>query len=99
MAGSISFLDRAELVDGVTALIARAKIPELREPASSSDGQRSGVEGPGDHLAKGQESDIPARGRVCALREQDLWVKPGVAFHVRTRGTVPCSIRWATPER
>ncbi len=31
MAGSISFLDRAELIEGVTALIARAKSPELRE--------------------------------------------------------------------
>jgi hypothetical protein len=31
VAGSISFPERAELVDGVTALIARAKSPELRE--------------------------------------------------------------------
>ena len=30
MAGSISFLDRAELIEGLTALIARAKSPELR---------------------------------------------------------------------
>src|SRR3954454_23669575 len=28
---AVSFLDRAALVDGVTALIARAKSPELRE--------------------------------------------------------------------
>ena len=29
--GSISFLDPAELIDGMTALIAEAKSPELRE--------------------------------------------------------------------
>jgi hypothetical protein len=28
---AVSFLDRAELIDGVTSLIARAKSPELRE--------------------------------------------------------------------
>ena len=50
--GAISFLDRAELVDGVTALIARAKSPELREarvstsPAASCRGRTSGSASP-----------------------------------------------------
>ena len=54
--GAISFLDRAELVDGVTALIAKAKSPELRE-AHVFD--LSGSELPwkdlGITLSKGQE--------------------------------------------
>jgi hypothetical protein len=90
MAGSLSFLDRGELIDGVTALIARAKSPELRE-ARVFD--LSGSELPwkdlGITLAKGQEVTFLLGGRVWLAREQDLWVEPGVAFHVRTRGARP----------
>src|SRR6516162_7400920 len=85
-----SFLDRAELVDGMTALIARAKSPELRE-ARAFD--LSGSELPwkelGITLAKGQEVTFLLGGRVWLAREQDLWVEPGVAFHVRSRGARP----------
>jgi hypothetical protein len=90
MAGSLSFLDRAELIDGLTALIARAKSPELRE-ARVFD--LSGSELPwkdlGITLAKGQEVTFLLGGRVWLAREHDLWVEPGVAFHVRTRGARP----------
>ena len=90
MAGSISFLDRAELIEGLTALIARAKSPELREARVF---ELSGSDLPwkdlGITLAKGQEATFLLGGRVWLSREQDLWVEPGVAFHVRTRGTRP----------
>ena len=90
MAGSISFLDRAELIEGVTALIARAKSPELREARVF---ELSGGDLPwkdlGITLARGQEATFLLGGRVWLSREQDLWVEPGVAFHVRTRGTRP----------
>lgn len=88
--GAISFLDRAELIDGVTALVARAKSPELRE-ARVFD--LSGSELPwkdlGITLARGQDVTFLLGGRVWLAREQDLWVEPGVAFHVRTRGARP----------
>jgi hypothetical protein len=90
MARSISFLDRAELIDGLTALIAKAKSPELREARVF---ELSGSDLPwkdlGITLARGQEATFLLGGRVWLSREQDLWVEPGVAFHVRTRGTRP----------
>src|SRR6185503_2442311 len=86
----LSFLDRAELIEGLTALIARAKSPELREvrvfELSGSDLPWKDL---GITLAKGQEATFLRGGRVWLSREQDLWVEPGVAFHVRTRGTRP----------
>jgi hypothetical protein len=90
MAGSISFLDRAELVDGMTALIARAKSPELREfRVFELKGSELPWKDLGITLAKGQEVTFLLGGRVWLAREQDLWVEPGVAFHVRTRGARP----------
>jgi Protein of unknown function (DUF3047) len=90
LAGSVSFLDRAELIDGMTALIARANSPELREVRIF---ELSGSELPwkdlGITVAKGQEVTFLLGGRVWLSREQDLWVEPGVAFHVRTRGARP----------
>jgi hypothetical protein len=90
MAGSISFLDRGELIDGMTALIARAKSAELQDvrvfELSGSDLPWKDL---GITLAKGQEATFLLGGRVWLSREQDLWVEPGVAFHVRTRGTRP----------
>ena len=41
LAGSMSFLDRGELIDGMTALIARANSPELREVRSSNSAAAS----------------------------------------------------------
>src|SRR5688572_7414986 len=90
MANAISFLDRAELIDGVTALIARAKSPELREfRAFELKGGELPWKDLGITLAKGQEVTFLLGGRVWLAREQDLWVEPGVAFHVRTRGARP----------
>jgi Protein of unknown function (DUF3047) len=90
MAGSISFLDRAELIDGLTALIARAKSLELRETRVF---ELNGSDLPWKDLAltlaKGQEVTFLLGGRVWLSREQDLWVEPGVSFHVRTRGARP----------
>jgi hypothetical protein len=89
-ANSISFLDRAELVDGVTALIARAKSSELREfRAFELKGSELPWKDLGITLAKGQEVTFLLGGRVWLARDQDLWVEPGVAFHVRTRGARP----------
>ncbi len=90
MAGSISFLDRVELIEGLTALIARANSPELHE---SRVFELSGSDLPwkdlGITLSRGQEATFLLGGRVWLSREQDLWVEPGVAFHVRTRGARP----------
>jgi hypothetical protein len=88
--GAMSFLDRAELIDGLQTLISKAKSPELREVC---DLDLSGGELPwkdlGISLAKGQEVTFLLGGRVWLSREQDLWVEPGVALHVRTRGARP----------
>jgi hypothetical protein len=90
MAGSISFLDRAELIDGLTALVAKAKSRELREVrVFELNGNELPWKDLGITLAKGQEVTFLLGGRVWLSREQDLWVEPGVAFHVRTRGTRP----------
>jgi len=88
--GSISFLDRAELLDGMSELISKAKSPELRDFRVF---ELSGSELPwkdlGISVAKDQEVTFLLGGRVWLSREHDLWVEPGVAFHVRTRGTRP----------
>jgi hypothetical protein len=89
-AGSISFLDRAELIEGVQALLARAKSPELREVhVFDLKGSELPWKDLGITATKGQEITFLLGGRVWLAREQDLWVEPGVAFHVRTRGTRP----------
>ncbi len=90
----VSFLDRAELIDGLTALISKAKSPELREfRVFELRGSELPWKDLGITLTKGQEATFLLGGRVYLSREHDLWVEPGVAFHVRTRGTRPCSIR------
>jgi hypothetical protein len=89
-AGAISFLDRAELIDGVQAIIARAKSPELREArVLDLRGSELPWKDLGITLNKGQEVTFLLGGRVWLSREQDLWVEPGVALHVRTRGSRP----------
>ena len=89
-AGSMSFLDRAELIDGLQALIAKAKSPELREfRVVDLRGGELPWKDLGITLLKGQEVTFLLGGRVWLSREQDLWVEPGVAFHVRTRGARP----------
>ncbi|MBV8806539.1 MAG: hypothetical protein JO042_15890, partial [Sinobacteraceae bacterium] len=86
--GSISFLDRAELIEGLKALISKAKSPELREfHVLDLRGSELPWKDLGITLTQGQEVTFLLGGRVWLSREQDLWVEPGVAFHVRTRGT------------
>ena len=87
---AIGFLDRAELVDGVTALVASAKSPELRDvKVFDLAGHDLPWKDLGISLAKGQEVTFLLGGRVWLARDQDLWVEPGVAFHVRTKGARP----------
>jgi hypothetical protein len=87
-AGAASFLDRAQFIDGLNALIAKAKSPELRETRivelGSNDLPWKDV---GLTLAKGQSVTFLLGGRLWLSHEQDLWAEPGVAFHARTRGT------------
>jgi hypothetical protein len=89
-ASAMSFLDRAEFIDGLSALIARAKSPEVLDvrvfELTSSDLPWKDI---GLTLAKGQQATFLLGGRLWLSREQDLWAEPGVAFHVRTRGTRP----------
>jgi hypothetical protein len=77
-------------MDGLEALISKAKSPELREFRVF---ELSGSELPwkdlGITLSQGQEVTFLLGGRVFLSREADLWVEPGVAFHVRTRGARP----------
>jgi len=88
--GSISFLDRAELIDGMTELIGSAKSPELREfRVFDLKGGELPWKDLGISVCKGQEVTFLLGGRVWLARDQDLWVEPGVAFHVRTRGALP----------
>ena len=86
----MSFLERAELIDGMTALVDRAKSPELAEARVF---ELVGADLPwkdlGITLEKGQQATLLLGGRVWLSREADLWVEPGVAFHVRSRGTRP----------
>jgi Protein of unknown function (DUF3047) len=89
-AGSTGAINRADLVDGLEALISKARSPELREftvlDLSSSELPWKDL---GISLSKGQEVTFLLGGRVWLSREQDLWTEPGVAFHVRTRGARP----------
>jgi hypothetical protein len=86
----ISFLDRAELIDGLNELISKAKSAELHEfHVVDLRGSELPWKDLGITLTKGQEVTFLLGGRVWLSREQDLWVEPGVAFHVRTRGTRP----------
>jgi DUF3047 family protein len=86
----ISFLDRAELIDGVQALVSQANPPELQDAhVFDLRGSELPWKDLGLTVSKGQEVTFLLGGRVWLSREQDLWVEPGVALHVRTRGTLP----------
>ena len=83
-------LDRAELIDGLTALVSKAKSPELRElEVFEIVGSELPWKDLGITVTQGQQVTFLLGGRVWLSREHDLWVEPGVAFHVRTRGTRP----------
>ena len=86
----VSFLDRAELIDGLKALFSKAQSPELREfHVFELAGRDLPWKDLGITANKGQEITFLLGGRVYLSREHDLWVEPGVAFHVRTRGERP----------
>lgn len=89
-AGSAGFLERAELIDGLTSLISRAKSPEIQTvrliELGSSDLPWKSL---GVSLVKGQAVTFLLGGRVWLSREQDLWGEPGLAFHARTKGRRP----------
>lgn len=90
MCTHVSFLDRAELIDGLTALISKAQSPELREHrVFELRGNELPWKDLGITLSKGQEVTFVLGGRVYLSRDHDLWVEPGVAFHVRTKGSRP----------
>jgi hypothetical protein len=76
------------------ALTAKVKSPELREARvfeiSGSDVPWKDL---GLTLAEAQGVTFLLDDRVRLAREQDLWVEPGVAFHVRTEAAAPSSIR------
>src|SRR5690242_8887781 len=76
---TFSFLDRAELIEGLTALIAQAHSPELREfHVFDLRGSELPWRDLGISVAKGQEVTFLLGGRVWLVdREQDLWVEPG----------------------
>jgi hypothetical protein len=89
-AAGMSFLDRNELIGGLQSLIAKAKSPELLEARVIELGRGDMPwKDVGLTLTKGQSVTFLLGGRVWLSREQDLWADPGVAFHVRTRGTRP----------
>jgi len=86
----MSFLERSELIDGLKALIDRAKSPELSETrVFELRGSDLPWKDLGLTVEQGQQVTFFLGGRVWLSREQDLWVEPGVAFHVRTRGNRP----------
>jgi hypothetical protein len=77
-AGSISFLDRAELIDGMTALIAAAKSPELREfQVFELKGSELPWKDLGIAVGKGQEVTFLLGGRVAWHSCGEAGLRPG----------------------
>lgn len=80
----------SEFVDGLEDLIARAAPSELEDYRTFN---LSGPDLPwqdlGMEVQTGQAVTFLIDGRVWLSREHDLWVEPGVAFHVRTGGRKP----------
>jgi hypothetical protein len=86
----VTSLDRGELVNGLQALIARAKSPELvawREISLTSDDLP--WKDLGLTARKGQAVTFLLGGRIWLARQLDIWVEPGTSFFVRSRGQRP----------
>ncbi len=85
-----SFLDRDEFLRDLENLIARAGSSEL---AAWRRFELTSADMPWRPLdlqpAKGQEVTFLVGGRVWLSRGHDLWVDPGTAFNVRSRGRRP----------
>lgn len=86
----VTSLDQGELLSGLRALIARAKSPEL---VAWREFDLTGNDMPWKDLGlaarKGQAVTFLLGGRVWLARQLDLWLEPGTAFHVRSRGKRP----------
>lgn len=85
-----SALERNELVNGLAALIARAKSPELVawRAFDLSSGDMPWKDA-GLAAKKGQAVTFLLGGRVWLARQLDIWVEPGTSFHARSRGQRP----------
>lgn len=80
----------ADFRKGVEELIARARSPEL---AGYRLFQINGSDLPwidlGLEAVKGQQITFLVTGRWWLSRQHDLWFRPGLGFHARTRGKRP----------
>lgn len=89
-ARTMDFLDRDTFVNGLTALIEKAKSPELAAyrvlELASNDMPWKATD---LNLKKGQEVTYLIGGRVWISREYDLWFEPGTSFNVRSVGKRP----------
>lgn len=84
-AASNSFLDRHEFIGGFEKLIAKADSSQLE---AYQVFRLRGTDLPWKDLGlnanKGQSVTFLVGGRLWLSREHDLWIEPGVAFHVRS---------------
>jgi hypothetical protein len=89
-AASPSFLDEREFVGGLEKLIERTRSRHLVEYRTF---KLSGPDLPwkelGMDVRSGDNVTFLLGGRLWLSREADLWVEPGVAFHVRSGGRKP----------
>lgn len=80
----------ADFRKGVEDLIARARSPEL---AGYRLFEIDGADLPwidlGLEAARGQQITFLVTGRMWLARQYDLWFRPGLVFHARTRGRRP----------
>lgn len=89
-AASTSFLDRHEFIGGLEKLIAKADSSQLE---AFQIFRLQGADLPWKDLEmdaiEGQSVTFLVGGRLWLSREHDLWIEPGVAFHVRSDGRKP----------
>ncbi len=89
-AGSMSFLDRDEFIGGLERLLRNTRSTELEEfkffHLHNTDMPWKDL---GMGAKHGQAVTFLVGGRIWLSREHDLWVEPGVAFHVRSAGRKP----------
>lgn len=87
---SPSFLDEHEMIGGLEQLIAHARPRHLHEYRVF---KLRGADLPWQDLRMsvraGDQVTFLLGGRLWLSREADLWVEPGVAFHVRCAGRKP----------
>lgn len=87
LAGSMSFLDQNEFIDGLKKVLDRAGSTELDDyRVFRLDGKDLPWRELGLEAQQGQAVTFLLGGRLWLSRPHDLWVEPGTAFHVRSRG-------------